>query len=81
MGNSDETLIYFDMPREMTINRKGEKEVKISTTGYEKHQVTLILCVTPDRNKLPPYLIFKRQTGTQKLGIFQRCNRPGTKKR
>jgi hypothetical protein len=62
IGNADETAVYFDMLRNTTVSTTGAKEVKMLTTGYEKHRVTVMLCVTADGCKLPPYLIFKRKT-------------------
>ncbi len=60
IGNADETPIYFDMPRAATVNEKGSREVKVLSTGYEKLRVTVMLCVTADGGKLPPYIILKR---------------------
>lgn len=62
IGNADETPVFFDMPRNYTVNMKGAKEVKIMSAGYEKQRVTVMLCITADGNKLPPYLILNRKT-------------------
>lgn len=61
IGNADETPLYFDMPRNYTVNAKGEKQVNILSTGYEKQRITVMLCVTADGHKLPPYLILNRK--------------------
>jgi hypothetical protein len=61
MGNADETPVYFDMPRNETIDTVGSKEVKLITTGYEKQRITVMLAITADGNKLPPFLILKRK--------------------
>lgn len=45
-----------------TVNKKGAKEVKLRTAGYEKQRATVMLCCTADGRKLPPYIIFKRKT-------------------
>jgi hypothetical protein len=62
IGNANETSIWFDMPHNYTIADKGAKEVPIKTSGYEKQRVTVMLAITMDGRKLPPFLIFKRKT-------------------
>lgn len=44
-----------------TVNQVGAREVKVRTFGYEKQQVTVMLCITADGRKLPPYIILKRK--------------------
>jgi DDE superfamily endonuclease. len=58
-GNADETPIWFDMPCNYTIAKKGTKEVFIKTSGCGKQHVTVMLAITSEGRKLPPYLIFK----------------------
>ena len=41
--NMDETPMYFDMPGNTTVNKKGHREVRIRSTGAEKRRVTVIL--------------------------------------
>jgi hypothetical protein len=36
--------------------------VAIKTTDYKKLYVTVMLCITANGNKLPPYAIFNRKT-------------------
>lgn len=62
IGNADETPVYFDMPDNATIEKVGAKEVKLLSTGYEKQRITVMLAVTADGSKLPPYLILRRKT-------------------
>lgn len=62
MGNADETPVYFDMVRNTTVERVGAKEVKLRCTGYEKQRITVMLGITADGHKLPPFLILKRKT-------------------
>jgi hypothetical protein len=62
MGNADEVAVFFDMPRNYTLSEKGQKQVTVKTTGYEKLRVTVMLSVTADGNKLPPYIILNRKT-------------------
>jgi hypothetical protein len=62
IGNMDEVPMSFDMPSNFTIDKKGNENIKISTTGSEKCNFTVVLCVTADGGKLPPFVIFKRKT-------------------
>jgi hypothetical protein len=50
------------VPFNYTVNYKGEKEVAMKTTGYENLHTTVIVCITADGNKLPPYIILNRKT-------------------
>jgi hypothetical protein len=54
--------VYFDTPRKYTVDAKGANEVKIRSTGYEKQRVTVMLCITADGHKLPPYIILNSKT-------------------
>jgi hypothetical protein len=62
IGNADETAVYFDTPQNYAVDAKGVKEVKIRITGYEKQCVTVMLCITVDGHKLPPYIILNGKT-------------------
>lgn len=62
LGNMDEVPVSFDMPSNYTVDQKGVEDVKITSTGHEKCNFTLVLCVTADGTKLPPMVIFKRKT-------------------
>lgn len=62
IANADQTPVFFDMPSNLTVNKKGEKSIIIKTTGNERARLTVMLCVTGDGNKLPPYVILKRKT-------------------
>jgi hypothetical protein len=44
------------VPRNYIENFKGEKQVAMKTTGYEKLRVTVMLCISENGNKLPPYV-------------------------
>ena len=61
-GNADKTPVWFDMPCNYIITEKGIKEVVIKTSGCEKQCVTVMLAITADGCKLPPFLIFKWKT-------------------
>ena len=62
IGNMDETPVYMDMLPRNTVNKKGEKQVIIKSTGHEKSRYTVVLAVMADGTKLPPMIIFKRKT-------------------
>jgi hypothetical protein len=57
IGNADENIGFSNMPCNYTINIKREKQVAVKTTGYEKLCVTVMLCITINDTKLPPYVI------------------------
>ncbi|CAJ0918421.1 6257_t:CDS:2 [Entrophospora sp. SA101] len=44
----DETSVYFDMSRGLTISQKGEKTVHIKCTGNEKNRFTVVLTCAGD---------------------------------
>jgi len=62
IGNMDETLMTFDMAGFRTVNKKGDKTVRVKTTGSEKAHFTVILSCLADGTKLPAMVIFKRKT-------------------
>lgn len=70
MGNADETPVYFDMPRNETIDTVGSKEVKLVTTGYEKQRITVMLAVTADGNKLTPPPHFETKNCAKRMKLF-----------
>lgn len=61
IGNADQTPVYFEMPVDTTVNKVGDKTVKIRTAGCEKQRCTVMLTVLADGKKLPPYVILKRK--------------------
>jgi hypothetical protein len=61
-GNMDEVPVSFDKPSSRTVNLKGTEDVSVATTGHEKSNFTVVLCITADGSKLPPMAIFKRKT-------------------
>nr|XP_054928945.1 uncharacterized protein LOC129385819 [Dermacentor andersoni] len=80
IGNADQTPINFDMPRNSTVDMKGAKSVQVKTTGAEKQRCTVMLAVTADGRKLPPFVVFKRKTlpkGTLPAGIHIRAQEKG----
>jgi hypothetical protein len=55
--------LFFDMPESTTVNSVGERTVQIiRTMGAEKQRCTIMLAITADGQKLPPYVVFKCKT-------------------
>ena len=55
----DEISISFDMPSEYTVETKGSTDVRVTTTGNEKCNFTVVLSVTADGGKCKPLIVFK----------------------
>jgi hypothetical protein len=62
IGSSDQTMIFFDMPETTTVNSASEQTVQIITMGTKKQCCTIMLAIAANRQKLPPYVVFKRKT-------------------
>lgn len=80
IGNADETPVFWDMPSNMTVDNKGAKSISLRTTGNEKQRITVMLAVTADGGKLPPYVILKRKTMPKQnlpKGLVIRCQEKG----
>ncbi|CAI7764858.1 unnamed protein product, partial [Closterium sp. NIES-53] len=60
--NADQTPLFLEMPAERTLEMKGARTVHVPTAGYEKERLTVMLAVTAGGMKLPPYVVFKRET-------------------
>ena len=61
--NMDETPIMFEMVGKTTIVKIGERNINIRTFGSERSRISVILCISASRSKLPPLLIFKGKKG------------------
>ncbi|KAM7293550.1 POGO family transposase [Ixodes scapularis] len=62
IGNTNQTLVYFDMPSRTMVATKGAKDVHLFATGHEHTRFTAMLRCTADGWKLPPYIVFRRNT-------------------
>ena len=58
----DETLVVFDLRSNRTVDSVGSKSVILRTTGHNKTHFTTVLTCLADVTKLPPLVIFKRNT-------------------
>ena len=53
------SLVSFDMTSNYTVNVKGAEDITLKTTGNEKCNFTVVLCVTTDGEKFDSMVIFK----------------------
>ena len=58
-GSMNEVAVSFDLPSSRTVNLKGAKEVSVATKGQT---VVWFSPITACGSKLPPMVIFKRET-------------------
>jgi hypothetical protein len=49
------------MPESATIEHVGERSVQFRTTGADKQQCIVMLSVTANSHRLPPFIIFRRK--------------------
>ena len=61
--NMEETPIFIEMNYSTTIDFIGKKNVEYLTTGREHYRISIILSVTGDGYKLPPFVIIKGEEG------------------
>lgn len=62
--NMDETNVDFDMPSTVTLARRGQRTVSVKGTG-SSNRATVLLAVTQDGEKLPPFIIYKAKRGAR----------------
>ena len=60
----DETAVYLEDPRRVTVNEKGKRHVILKSTGFASMRVTVLLSVRPNGTKLTPVIIFKKAKET-----------------
>jgi len=59
MGSMDETPLFFNMPPSKKVFYKGPKPILIKTQEQDKCRISILLAITADGGRLPPYIIFK----------------------
>jgi len=72
--------MWFDLPSNTTINKKGEKTVSICITGHKQTSFTVILRCMTDSTKLSAICIFKlKKISKEKFldGIYICVNEKG----
>ena len=57
----DETPVFLDLVPNKVADWKGNKTIRVRTTGSEKNGITAALRCTAAGKLLPPYIIFKRR--------------------
>ncbi|CAI7914448.1 unnamed protein product [Closterium sp. NIES-53] len=66
--NADQTPLWLEMPATTTVDQTGVRSVPITSAGYQKEHVTVMLACTADGMKLKPWVFFKRKTVPK--GVF-----------
>jgi hypothetical protein len=60
----DETAVYLEDPRQVTINESGKRHVILKSTGFASMRVTVFLSITATGRKFPPVLVYKHSNRT-----------------
>lgn len=55
----DQTPLVFNMIPNKTMAKKGTKSIVIKSFDKEKCRISVLLTITADGGKSPPYIIFK----------------------
>jgi hypothetical protein len=63
IGNMDETMCRFDMPGGQTNHVRGDRTVRIASTGASKRGFTVCLTAFADGTKMPAFVVFKEANG------------------
>ena len=63
IGNMDETMCRFDMLPGATNNVRGERDIRIASTGGSKKGFTVCLTATGNGGKKPALIVFKEARG------------------
>lgn len=58
IGNADQTVVWFDAPDNVTVEVEGKNSIRVLTMGVKRQRCTVMLCITADKGKLPPYVVF-----------------------
>jgi hypothetical protein len=73
IGNTEQTPIWFDMPESTTIEHVGERSVQVRMTGADKQRCSVILTITTDGHKLPPFVIFRKNSPKKQISARNYC--------
>ena len=72
----DETPVWADMVSNTTVNKTGQKDVILKTTGHEKVRVSVCLAAKADGTKLRPFIVFggaKRESAALNKEYKTKC--------
>ena len=61
--NMDETAFYLEMGFNTTLEFKGKRNVEIISSGREHYRISVLLAITANGLKLPPFIIIKGEGG------------------
>ncbi|EFO94061.1 hypothetical protein CRE_27869 [Caenorhabditis remanei] len=53
----DETAVYLDFSKSLTVEERGAKQVSVTSTGHDKLHVTVMLCARSDGFKCRPFVL------------------------
>jgi hypothetical protein len=56
-GSADQTMMYFDVLQNYTVDSKGAKEIKVRSIDYKKQHITVMLFIAANGHKLLPYVV------------------------
>jgi hypothetical protein len=56
-GSTDQIRIWFDMSEMTAIEHIGRRSVQVRMAVVDKQQCTMMLAITVDNEKLPPFVI------------------------
>ena len=74
--NMDQTMVRFDSVPTKTNNVRGEKTIRIASSGAKKKGCTVALCVCANGRKLPAYVVFKETNGQLGPRVLRQLNIP-----
>ncbi|KAG2821008.1 hypothetical protein PC129_g10794 [Phytophthora cactorum] len=63
----DETAVYFEDARELTVDVRGSRHGVVKSTGFASMRVTVVLAVTATGVKLSPLVIWKHKKGSRTI--------------
>ncbi|CAI7770051.1 unnamed protein product [Closterium sp. NIES-53] len=71
--NANQTSLWLEMPATTTVDEMGMRSVPNNNGSYQKERVTVMLTCTADREKLKPWVFFKRKTFPKDLQPIVSC--------
>ena len=68
--NCDQMPMYFDSPKNKSMDIRGNKTISVRTTGNEKNRFTVMLCADNTGRRLKPTVILKglKKVPVNKIG-------------
>ncbi|GMF66350.1 unnamed protein product [Phytophthora lilii] len=63
----DETAVFFEDPRNTTVDVTGSRHVVVRSTGFASMRVTVVLAVTASGRKVTPLVIWKNKRGNRSI--------------